>query len=74
MNVRGYIKVGQETWKIQVSNEKNGCLGYIGDEQLPRYIGSMKNHDKESLLTNRYTVIECIFFLFRGSVGYLIEN
>ena len=46
-DVRGYIKVGQETWKIQVSNEKNGCLGYIGDEQLPRYIGSMKNHDKD---------------------------
>ena len=27
--------------------KKDGCLGYIGDEQLPRYIGSMKNHDKD---------------------------
>ena len=31
----------------QVSNEKNlGCLGYIGDEKLPSYMGIILNHIK----------------------------
>ena len=32
----------------QVSNEKRpGCLRYIGDEILPRYIGIIINHYKD---------------------------
>ena len=31
-----------------LSNENNpGCLGYIGDEILPGYIGSIRNHYKD---------------------------
>ena len=31
-----------------MSNEKNpGCLGYIGDEKLPSYIGILLNHYKD---------------------------
>ncbi len=34
-------------WELQVSNEKNpGCLGYIGDEILPSYMGIIINHCK----------------------------
>ena len=38
-----------EGWffKFQVSNEKRapGCLGYVGDEILPSYIGILISHD-----------------------------
>ena len=31
-----------------MSNEKKaGCLGYIGDEILPSYVGIIINHDKD---------------------------
>ena len=32
-----------------MSNEKRapGCLGYIGDEKLPSYIGIIINHNKD---------------------------
>ena len=35
--------------EIRLSNEKRapGCLVYIGDEQLPSYIGIVINHDKD---------------------------
>ncbi len=31
-----------------------GCLGYIGDEILPSYIGIIKNHYKDPYLKNEY--------------------
>ncbi len=32
-----------EQWKVRVP----GCLDYIGDEQLPSYMGIIMNHDKD---------------------------
>ena len=30
------------------SHETNpGCLGYVGDEKLPKYIGIIRNHNKD---------------------------
>ena len=38
-----------EERKIQMSNEKRApaCLGYIGDEILPSYMGIIINHYKD---------------------------
>ena len=35
--------------KKQVCNEKKapGCLGYIGDQKLPSYVGIMINNDRD---------------------------
>ena len=33
--------------------KKTGCLGYIGDEILPSYVGIMIMHSKGSLLNNQ---------------------
>ena len=38
-----------EAWNSDLSNEKRalGWLGYIGDEQLPSYIGIIISHYKD---------------------------
>ena len=41
--------------KIELSNEKKpGCLGYIGDEKLPNYIGIIMNHYKDPYEPTQY--------------------
>ena len=41
-------EIWRQMFRIQLSNEKNpGCLGYIGDEILPSYIGIIINHYKD---------------------------
>ena len=44
-----------------------GCLGYIGDDILPSYVGILMNHYKDpgSLLNNQYN--RNYVFSFRGS-------
>jgi len=43
--------LGLEKHEKYVSHEKNpGCLGCIGDEILPSYVGIMINHSKDSYL------------------------
>ena len=52
-----------------MSNEKSpGCLGYIGDEILPNYVGINyiinKSKDPGSLLNNQYFIEkQAIFFV-----------
>ena len=33
-------RVGHTNWQNHLSNDKKpGCLGYIGDDKLPSYVG-----------------------------------
>ena len=32
------------TWVQKLKNLAPGCLGYVGDEQLPSYVGIIRNH------------------------------
>ena len=44
------LEDGNSTGDLQMSNEKRapGCLGYIGDDILPSYIGIIISHYKDS--------------------------
>ena len=59
-----------------MSNEQRApsCLGYIGDEILPSYMGnlwnSFINHYKGSLLNNQDSMESKAVFFFRGSLKH----
>ena len=59
-----------QTWQGQVSNEKTHvhCLGYIGDEVLPSYVGNIVDHYR-SLWNNQDSMeSKASFFFFVAQV------
>ena len=59
---------------IHLSPKKNtGWLGYIGDEILPSFIGTITNHFKGSLWTNQYNGEKYEGF-FRGSFVWVTQE
>ena len=36
---------------------QTGCLGYVGDEKLPSYIGIIRHYDKPLMSYNKDSVI-----------------
>ena len=66
---------------IRLGNEKKpGCLGYMGDEILPSFIGIMINHYKLSLLTNQDSIesmagfFSWLIWKFMGPSGRKNDN
>ena len=48
-----------------MSNETNpGCLGYVGDEKLPSYMGTIINHYFRIPLLSNQDSMESIRFFF----------
>ena len=68
----GHLVCFSGQWQCHLSNEKRapGCLGYIGDEQLPSYLGIISKTIIRIPIKNKQDSMESkAFFFFVAHLG-----